>query len=350
MPPTDPDTFGLPPGTEIGKYTILEQIGSGGWGIVYKARGGINNRIVAIKEFYPRAIVHSARHSNARMQVTPNAAVAYQAGLEKFKEEARRLEEATHRSIVKALDYVEQNKTGYLIMSFVEGKQKDEAAPTLDTFVPLEKTMEPQAVTRLCDELLSALEYLHTNTIIHRDIAPDNILMAGLHNEDPMIIDLGGSRSVTAFLSNTMEALVKPGYTPLEQYASTYANPLPSADIYAAAAVLYRVISGENPVEAPVRALGGDTQPPLDPSKFPAFDRNLLFAIDKALSLHAANRPQSIAAWLDLMRIGPPPPPRRPSLLSRLFSSIAFKFALLAAACLGGGYFLANVLSPVAGP
>ncbi len=334
-------------GTQIGGYTILGEIGAGGWGIVYKAMSA-DNRIVALKEFYPQSIAHRSRHG---LQANSTGVhVAYESALKKFREEGNLLAKVNHRSIVKVYEYFEQDQTGFLAMAFVEGNVPGEPAPNLNTVALTGQSMPPADVKRLADELMNALEVLHARQIVHRDIAPDNILMAGLRNDEPMIIDLGGARSVAAFLSSTMEALVKPGFTPIEQYAANYAQQKPpeaSADIYATSAVLYRVITGTNPVEAVLRAVGHDLDPPLDPGRFEAFDPKFLFAVSKGLSLDARERPQTIAQWRTLMSEGGSaggdsgPGKRKPW-------PLAVKFALIALACLVIGLIIGTKFALIA--
>src|SRR5262249_18771208 len=129
--------------------------------------------------------------------------------------------------------------------------------------------------------LLAALSYVHACGLLHRDIAPDNIILRE-GDGTPCLIDFGAAREVVANRSQTMSAVVKPGYSPPEQYARSGRAQGPWSDIYAFAATLYRAVAGKRPPEATERQLSDELKPlaetPLDGQH--GFRAGFLAAID----------------------------------------------------------------------
>ncbi len=110
-----------------------------------------------------------------------------------------------------------------------------------------------------------------------------------------MLIDFGSARGEIAAQSRTVSALVKPGYSPYEQYATTSSNQGPWTDIYAMGATLYHAVTGKRPPDAPSRVVG-DEYVPARQAALGAYRIGFLHAIDKALKIETSERPQSIAA------------------------------------------------------
>jgi serine/threonine protein kinase len=319
-------------GTRIGPdgmYVIDGVIGSGGWGIVYSARCAQER--VAIKEFYPQSI---ARRSTRTLQAQFSGNLAtFQRGLASFREEANKLRKLSHPGIVPVRDYFEEHGTGFIVMRFLEGSQPGMPAPTLDALITQGEFKSRGEIERLTQDLLEILEFLHTRDVIHRDISPDNILMVGVGERRPVLIDFGTARALTAGLSQSMDAVVKPGYTPIEQYAAEEAisgKPHPSADIYSTAAVLYRLVAGEKPPQAPVRA-SNELYRPLASRGLTDFSQNFLRGVDAGLALREAARPQSAAQWRTMLFPQLPSPLQPRSDAGRMRIAIAIGAAILAA-------------------
>ena len=97
---------------------------------------------------------------------------------------------------------------------------------------------------------------MHTGDYLHRDIAPDNIIIR--KDGSPVLIDFGSARGEIASHSKTVSALVKPGYSPYEQYATTSSQQGPWTDIYALGATLYHALSGKRPPDAPSRMVNDE--------------------------------------------------------------------------------------------
>jgi serine/threonine protein kinase len=176
----------LPPGTRLEEFEILGMVGEGGFGIVYRARDHMLQRDVALKEYMPSALA---------MRIDPMAvsvksedlAGAFVAGLKSFINEARLLAQFDHPSLVKVYRFWEANGTAYMVMPFYEGV-------TLRTALARGGPPTEGWLKDLLRPLLEALAYLHRAGCLHRDIAPDNIMI--LQDGRPLLLDFGAARQV----------------------------------------------------------------------------------------------------------------------------------------------------------
>ena len=142
--------------------------------------------------------------------------------------------------------------------------------------------------------LLDALSVIHQADFLHRDIAPDNIIVR--RDATPVLIDFGSARGEIAQHTRTISALVKPGYSPYEQYAETGKKQGPWTDIYALAGTLYHAVTGKRPPDSPSRIIKDDLQT-AEQAAVGAFRPRFLQAIDRGLRLDIDQRPQSIGEW-----------------------------------------------------
>ncbi len=295
----------LQSGTElVGDYRIDRVLGAGGFGITYLAEELALHRQVTIKEYFPTDF--AARGSE--FVATPrseNCSGDYAWGLDRFIEEAQTLARFRHPNIVQVYRYFRANNTGYMVLHFEEGQSLKSWLKTLGRS-PRQKELD-----QIIKPLLDALEAIHVADFLHRDIAPDNIIIR--KDGMPVLIDFGSARREIASHSKTVSALVKPGYSPYEQYAETSRQQGPWTDIYALAATLYHVVTGKRPADAPSRMVKDDLVPALE-AAVGGYRQGFLRAIDKALNMPVEARPQSIAAWRgDLLA----PDAKQPSWLQR---------------------------------
>src|SRR5262249_26033985 len=158
----------------------------------------------------------------------------------------------------------------------------------------LKRAPRQPELDQILKPLLEALETVHAGDFLHRDIAPDNIIIR--KDGSPVLIDFGSARGEIASHSKTVSALVKPGYSPYEQYATDGRRQGPWTDIYALGATLYHAVSGKRPPDAPSRMVN-DEYVPAHAAALSSYRSGFLAAIDKALRLEVGERPQSIALW-----------------------------------------------------
>jgi serine/threonine protein kinase len=289
----------LKSGTElVGDFRISRVLGAGGFGITYLADELALGRSVTIKEYFPAdfAVRGAAFEAVPRSE---NCSGDYNWGLDRFIEEAQTLARFNHPNIVRVYRYFRANQTAYMVLHFEEGQSLKNWLKGLGR-APRQKELD-----KIIGPLLLALEEIHKADFLHRDIAPDNIIIR--NDGQPVLIDFGSARGEIAAHSKTVSALVKPGYSPYEQYAETGKRQGPWTDIYALGATLYHAVTGKRPPDAPSRMVKDDFVPARE-AAVGAYRANFLQAIDKALALTIDDRPQTIAAWRgDLLAPDPKP-------------------------------------------
>lgn len=285
----------LPAGTVLdGKYRIERILGAGGFGITYQAFDERLTATAAIKEYFPSQFgVRDATNS-----VRPRSEVdqdIFDRLRSSFVREARTLNRFDHPSIVRVLNVFEEYGTAYMVMKY-------EMGPSLKTWLAQLKRLPTQAeLDRLAAPLLDALDTMHAAEFLHRDIAPDNIIVRA--DGTPVLLDFGASRRVMGEMTGTLTGVVKKGYSPQEQYTTDGRSQGPWTDIYALGATLYRCISDETPDEATERMLS-DTLLPAFKIGAGIYRTKFLEAIDAAMSLRPSERPQSISSWRRMLLEG----------------------------------------------
>ncbi|HEX2886235.1 serine/threonine-protein kinase, partial [Vineibacter terrae] len=284
------DPFGgLRPGTQVGKYEIVEMLGQGGFGITYRARDGQLRRDVAIKEYLPASFAVRQGGTTVLPRSTQTAE-DFRWGRERFLDEARTLatlEDAP--GIVNVYDFMEANGTAYMVMGLVRGE-------TVEARLKRDGRLPQPAIEQLVYPLLDGLERVHAAGFLHRDIKPANILLDG-HGR-PTLIDFGASRVALQGRTQALTAVYTPGYAAFEQ--STSARQGPWTDIYALAATLYHCITGAPPPSAIDRMIDDRLVPAADAGKG-RYAPSLLAAIDAGLTLKPTERPQTIAQWRQVL-------------------------------------------------
>jgi serine/threonine protein kinase len=274
----------LPTGTElVGDYRIQRVLGAGGFGVTYLADELALSRVVTIKEYFPSDFAARAGGIEAAPR-SSDCAGDFKWGLDRFIEEAQTLARFDHPNIVRVYRYFRANSTGYMVLQFEEGQ-------SLKSWLKgLSRAPRQKEIDGIVAPLLDALELIHKADFLHRDIAPDNIIVR--KDGVPVLIDFGSARGEIAAHSRTVSALVKPGYSPYEQYAETSRQQGPWSDIYALAATLYHAITGKRPPDSPSRMLKDEYVPARD-AAVGAYRANFLKAIDRALTLNVEARDQS---------------------------------------------------------
>ena len=298
-PAPSANLFALADGTElVGDYRIRRVLGAGGFGITYLADEKALSRLVTIKEYFPADF--AARQRQSAVARSRDTAADYQWGLDRFIEEAQTLARFDHPNIVRVHRYFRSNNTGYMVLHFEDG------GSLRSWLAGLGRAPRQDELDRLITPLLDALEIIHAADFLHRDIAPDNIMLR--RDGSPVLIDFGSARGAIAGHSRTVSALVKPGYSPYEQYATSGANQGPWTDIYALGATLYHAVTGTRPPDAPSRVVE-DEYVPAREAALGSYRSSFLDAIDKALRIDLRERPQSIAAWRSAL-LAPEPEPQ----------------------------------------
>jgi serine/threonine protein kinase len=293
----------LPAGTFLQEFRVERVLGVGGYSIVYLAYDTKLDRRVAIKEFLPATLAARADNGEVAPRL-PRFEPAFAKGMESFINEARLLGGLDHPALVKVYRFWQANGTAYMVMPYYEGTTLKKWLADLGA-PPSERWLR-----QLAQPLIEALQVLHDNAIVHRDVAPDNIVLlvdrsAPNYLEQaprPVLLDFGAARRVAAEATQQLTAILKTGYSPVEQYDQGLAmKPGPWSDIYSLAAVLYAAAVGRPPGPSIARLVRDELVPAGVAARgrcTPAF----LAAIDAGLVVRPERRPQSLAefrAWLE---------------------------------------------------
>jgi|GEM_PF-5444771 len=185
-----------------------------------------------------------------------------------------------------------------MVMPFYQGMTLKE------TLRDMSKLPDEAWLKNLLSQLLDALSVLHKDKCLHRDIAPDNILI--LPDGRPLLLDFGAARHVISDMTQSLTVILKPGYAPIEQYADVATMTQgPWTDIYALAAVIYFAITGKPPIPSVSRIIS-DTLTPLRQAAENQYNFDFLSSIDQALAVKPENRPQNVGAFHALLNLKKP--------------------------------------------
>jgi len=205
---------------ELGDYELLEEVGRGGQGVVFRARQKSLNRTVALK-------------------VISLGQWASEAHLKRFRREAEAAASLNHPSIVPIYDVAERDGSCYFSMQFIEGGQLDEVVRR--TPISIRQAAE------LIAKVARTVHYAHEHGILHRDIKPGNILLD--KNGEPHLTDFGLARllDTQSSVTRTIDVLGTPSYMAPEQAAGEVTKLSKATDVYGLGAVLYQLLTGQPP-------------------------------------------------------------------------------------------------------
>ena len=268
----------------LGNYEILEQIGCGGMGVIYRARQRHSRRIVAVKRVLSyRADSHEA--------------------LERFRREAQAVASLDHPNILPIYE-VSESEDGlpFFSMKFAENGSLQENAPSLRN--------APRTCVQLMAKVARAVEYAHSRGVLHRDIKPGNILLND--RSEPLVSDFGLAKLLDGNndLTRSLTTFGTAGFIAPEQAGHAAVDFTPVADVYSLGAVLFNVLAGRPPFLGPnpvsVIRQASETQAPKLRSLAPSLDRDLETICARCLERDPKARYQSagdlaadLERWLD---------------------------------------------------
>lgn len=280
----------LPPGYRLQEYSLDDVLGYGGFGVTYLATDHNLKCNVAIKEYLPAD--QAVRDAAFSLQPkSPGAAEIFHWGLSRFIEEARALATFNHPHIVRVLRFFEAHNTAYMVMELVGGQPFGE-------WVKRNRPLAETGLLAVMRPVLDGLAMIHAMGFVHRDIKPGNIHMRS--DLDPCLLDFGAARKLVSDKGGELTAIVTPGYAALEQYHS-HGHQGPWTDLYSVAAVMYGVITGQRPIEAPARARTDPLPKALDVGDRNLYSEVLLRAVDWGLAPAEEDRPRSVQAFVQAL-------------------------------------------------
>lgn len=248
-----------PPGTVLaGRYELYEQIGSGGFSIVYEERDLQSDLKVAVKE----CTILSEK--------------------DRFLREAKMLENYEKEdAIVSVFDFFEENDTAYIVMEFLEGEN-------LRDYIEKNGKWTMEETVQRMSPVMKTLEHMHKDNVIHRDISPENLMVLG--DGSLKLLDFGAAKQ---YEDSTLSRLVvKANYSPPEQMDAKGIFGSWS-DVYSVCAAMYYCITGQNPEDAISRLMMDDLKKPseLGADILPAAEKTLM----SGMALDSSERIQGMA-------------------------------------------------------
>lgn len=261
---------------QLGKYELLEKIGEGGFGVVYRGRDTYLDRMVAIK-------------------VLKGDATSAPDFVERFRREARLAASLRHPAIINVLDVGEQDGRFFIVMDLLTGG-------TLNDLLKDGKPLPLNQAIELLRPIASALDYAHSKNMLHRDVKPSNILRD--EHGQPVLTDFGLGKALDSDNNSTTGiAMGTVQYMAPEQILGKLASP--STDIYALGVVAYQMLTGQVPFSGntPFTIQKGHAeQKPPDPTSInPALGLGVVGVLMKALEKEQTARYQSGATLLDAL-------------------------------------------------
>ncbi|MBQ3960584.1 MAG: serine/threonine protein kinase, partial [Muribaculaceae bacterium] len=226
---------------QMGKYRIERCLASGGFGNTYVVMNIMFEKRMAMKEFFMRGVSERDENSTVSVSNATNQA-SFDGQRKKFKKEAQRLNNLHNTHIVQVHDLFDENGTTYYVMDYIDGESLSQR---------LKRTGKPlsEAETlKVLDQVLDALEAVHSQGIWHLDLKPGNVMMDA--DGTAKLIDFGASKQMNAsdgYTTTTTAMCYTPGYAPLEQIDQKMELIGPWTDLYALGGTLYSLLTCKQP-------------------------------------------------------------------------------------------------------
>ncbi|MBX9255898.1 serine/threonine protein kinase [Desmonostoc muscorum CCALA 125] len=257
-----------------GKYTLIQEIGRGGFGITFKAKHHYLGQEVVMKTI------------NERLRQHPDFAKFER----QFQDEARRLATCIHPNIVRVSDFFVEAGLPYMVMEYIPGENLG------DAFVLPGIPLPEATAIHYIQQIGAALQVVHNKGLLHRDVKPDNIILRQ-GTQEVILIDFGIAREFNGGVRQTHTGLVSEGYSPIEQYL-TQAARTPATDVYGLAATLYALLTAQVPMPALLR---DREQMPSPRELQPHLSAAVNQAVMRGMAVESRFRPATVAEWLQLL-------------------------------------------------
>ncbi|NEQ63945.1 MAG: protein kinase [Symploca sp. SIO2D2] len=258
---------------QSGKYKIEKELGQGGFGITYLVKDKQGNQLVVktLNDYLRRQLDFAKFEQD-------------------FLNEALRLAKFRHPHIVRVDEVIQEGDRWCMVMEYIDGED-------LAHLVWQQGVLSESEALRYMQQLGEALTMVHNHGLLHRDLKPLNI-MVRKNLLDAVLIDFGIAREFSPNLTQTHTQSLSDGFAPIEQY-DWRAKRGAYTDVYALAATLYALLTGEMPIPSPVRAFGTNL---VFPQKL---NNNISDRVNRAIlegmAMKPEDRPQSVKEWLAML-------------------------------------------------
>ena len=272
---------------QSGKYRIIRVLGQGGFGITYLAEHTMLDKLVAIKEFFPREYCDRDENTSHVTIGTKNSTDIVGVLKTKFIKEARNISKLNHRNIITIHDIFEENDTAYYVMEYIDGV-------SLSQMVKGQGALPEAKALAYVRKVADAVGYMHSLSMNHLDLKPANIMVRATDDE-PIVIDFGLSKQYDASggQTSTTPIGISHGFAPIEQYRpGGVATFTPQTDIYALGATLFNLLSGTVPPHYSEILEDGLSDLPASVSQ------RCRDAVGHAMEIKKNRRPDSITVFL----------------------------------------------------
>lgn len=288
-----PDNMVLPVGSILmGNFLIGRVLGKGGFGITYQAYDVKYDYHIAIKEYFPVELALRAAGETGLMVRDKKSAELFRKGVEKFYNEAGFVAEFNgNPNIVSVYQLFYENNTAYFTMEYLSGI-------TLKDYVTRVGTITPEQAAYIADNVANALVDVHSKSVLHRDVSPDNIMLC--HDGSVRLLDFGAARQVFPEGSQLLSVILKPGFAPLEQYMRN-GKQGEWTDIYSLGASLYYAMTKQIP-EDPQNRFEDDSELQMHMNDIPPEFRGV---ITRAMEVKYTDRYQSSREFADVLAAVP---------------------------------------------
>ncbi|MDE6256794.1 MAG: serine/threonine protein kinase [Muribaculaceae bacterium] len=272
---------------QSGKYRIIRVLGQGGFGITYLAEHTMLDKLVAIKEFFPKEYCDRDVSTSHLTIGTRNSLEIVEMLKGKFIKEARNISRLHHPNIITIHDIFEENETAYYVMEYVEGS-------SLSDKVKNNGAMSETEALGYISKIAKAVGYMHSMSMNHLDLKPANIMVRESDGE-PILIDFGLSKQYDASgdQTSTTPIGISHGFAPIEQYRPGGVSVFtPQTDIYALGATLFNLLSGQLPPHYSDILEDGLPELPISVSS------QTVDAVEHAMEIKKNKRPSSIEEFI----------------------------------------------------
>lgn len=279
----------LKPGARIDCYRIVENIGQGGFSLVYLAEDDETGDEVVIKEFMPKRLARRGDYGRLA-PIDGSRRESLYRSRQMFFQEAKAMASLRHPHIVAVLNFFLANNTAYIVMQHERGRN-------LAELIKQRGSLSMTLTVRIFLPLLDALALMHARSMLHLDLKPGNIHLRTGH--DPLLLDLGAVH-LTDNNSKSGSQVITAGYSPPEQYRRD-GNIGPWTDVYAIGATLRCCLEGTPPRASPERLVKDTLVPATDAlrGRHPMW---LLELIDWCMCMQPERRPRDAGQVLGVLQ------------------------------------------------